>query len=94
MSSKLLGLRMTDSDEGEKLVTLKQYLIKLLTTLWREAENFSGKRPFGNSGWQYYVYVAMIRGGLVPGKLDENGYVEEIDTEAADKLILEAIESL
>lgn len=74
--------------------TVREYLCKLLGTLWRDGEGFSGKRPFGNSGWQWDVYVALVRAGLVEGKIDSDGYLEECDEAAADEMIESAIEAL
>ena len=75
--------------------TLAQYLRTLLETLWREGEEFSGKRPYGNSGWQYDVYKALIKAGLVKGWLDEeNYYVDDVDTEQADALVVAVIQRL
>lgn len=71
--------------------TVGEYLCKLLELVWIEGEGFSGKRPFGNSGWKYEVYPALIKSGLVSGKLDDEGYVATLDKEAADKIILAAI---
>jgi hypothetical protein len=51
-----LELRI-NSDIGE--VTIREYLRTLLSELWREEESFNGKRPFGNSGWQYDVYTSQ-----------------------------------
>lgn len=90
---RLLDLELPDNDSGAP--TVRGYLAALLAELWREEADFSGKRPFGNSGWQYDVYAAMVRAGLVSGRFDENGWcVEDADTRAADALILAAIESL
>lgn len=77
--------------EGDCPGTLRNYLRHLLLTLWTEGEMFSGKRPFGNSGWQYDVYAALLRAGVVSGELDEDGCVNEVDEKAADKLIKDLI---
>lgn len=74
--------------------TIRGYLKELLHQLWEHGEGFSGKRPFGNSGWEYEIYTALIAAGLVEGKLDSDGYLEEVDRDAADTLIASAIESL
>lgn len=74
--------------------TIRDYLIKLLSTLWAESSDFSSKRPFGMSDWQWVVYIALIKAGLVAGSLDEDGDVEDCDTGAADNLMLMAIEAL
>lgn len=89
--NKKEALRVTfDCDFGEN-VTVREYLAKLLETLWLEGENFNGKRPFGNSGWQDELYKPLIMNGYIEGKLDEDGYVEEIDYGKADKFVCELI---
>lgn len=77
------------NDAGAENV--REYLLALLSALWREDESFSGKRPFGNSGWQYDIYAALITGGLVSGVVDTRGTVSLIDYETADRLVLAAI---
>ena len=72
--------------------TVGDYLRKLLATLWREEEGFDGKRPFGNSSWQSDVEIPLIRAGLIPGQLDEDGYIDEVDDEASGALLLAVIE--
>lgn len=75
--------------EGE--VTIRQYLRELLVTLWCEGESFSGKRPFGNSGWEYDLYKPLIAAGVISGTLDEDGHIEECDDEAGNKVVLALI---
>jgi hypothetical protein len=67
-----LALRF-DSDAGDDL-TVKQYLHALLRTLWDEQESFSGKRPFGNSGWDFDLYAPLAKAGFIDlGPLGEDG---------------------
>ena len=80
---------MQENDAGAK--TIGEYLKTLLLTLWVEEESFSGKRPFGNSGWQYEIYTALISAKVVDGKLDECGYVDEVDYYTADSVVREII---
>ena len=80
---------MQENDAGAK--TIGEYLKTLLLTLWVEEEGFSGKRPFGNSGWQYEIYTALISARVVDGKLDECGYVDEVDYYTADSIVREII---
>lgn len=87
-----LNERATDDSGGAK--TLREYLVALLLTLWDEEDGFSGKRPFGNSGWKYPIYETMIEECVVAGTLDEYGDVVEIDSDAADELIMKAIKEL
>jgi hypothetical protein len=79
-----------DSDAGDNL-TVRDYLRTLLETLWRQGEGFSGKRPFGNSSWEYELYEPLIAGGFIPGTLDEDGNVEDFDREAAEQYGFELI---
>jgi hypothetical protein len=89
---QLLDLPLPDNDSGAS--TVRGYLVALLTELWREEDQFSGKRPFGTSGWQHDLYVPMVKAGIIAGRLDEDGDVEDVDTATADRLILAAIAAL
>ena len=53
-----------DSDAGDDL-TVRQYLFALIKTLWDEGESFSGKRPFGNSGWDIELMAQLAKAGFV-----------------------------
>lgn len=75
--------------------TVRDYLIRLLSELWREEAGFSSKRPFGNSGWQDDLYVPLIRAGLVAGSVDEDDELgDDFDYRDADKVVLAAISEL
>lgn len=91
----ILDLRFREDEEGyEHGTTIREYMIKLFTNLWKYQADFNGKRPLGNSGWDYDLYVVLVRNGVVRGKLDPYGFVQELDKEAAFELILRAIEVL
>src|SRR5258708_35157906 len=76
-------------------VTVVEYLKALLTELWREEEGFSGKRPFGDSGWTYGVYAGFIKAKLITGEIDsEDDYITEVDDETGFALCLEGIKPL
>jgi hypothetical protein len=83
------NIPMQDNDAGAK--TIGDYLKLLLLTLWDEEEGFSGKRPFGNSGWQYEIYKALISAKVVNGKLDEDGHIDEVDYYTADNVVRQII---
>jgi hypothetical protein len=68
---QILDLPMQKNDANA--VNVRGYLKSLLSELWKEEESFSGKRPFGNSGWQHDVWAALIKGGALPGKLVRAG---------------------
>lgn len=91
--SEIAELEFYSSDLGE-LLTIREYLKTLLKTLWIEGEGFSGKRPFGNSGWQFDLYLPLIAAGVVKGKLDDEGFIEEVDEKAASNIIKQVIETL
>ena len=83
-------------EEADGNTTLRESLKLLLTTLIREAENFSGKRPLGNSDWQWTLGGALVKVGLLPGTVDSSDGFDEIDFDFKDfdNLIIEAIKKL
>ena len=80
-----------DSDAGDGL-TLREYLGRLLVTVWKEEEGFSGKHPFGNSGWQSDVAVALVGAGLIAGHVEDEGYLGSYDEQGFNALVIDAIE--
>lgn len=82
------------SDNQAGASTVREYLKALLTRLWDEGEGFSGKRPFGDSAWEYDLYYVLVRDGYVVGQIDDYGCVDSVDRVHANKLIFEAIKSL
>lgn len=88
----ILDLALDQNDARAE--TVRGYLIQLLRDLWREEEGFSGKRPFGNSGWQYEIYAPLVKAGYIAGSLDQDGYLDECDTKAADRLMDQVILAL
>jgi len=73
------------------VVTARQYLKKLLTAVLMDGESFSGKRPFGNSGWEYELAIPLIKAEAMAGTIDEDGYAQDVDegeyTEALKRLV-------
>ena len=92
-----LSMEFYCQDLGYTL-TVKDYLKELLHTLWSEEDSFSGKRPFGNSCWQFDAIRALVEAGYIEGEItyDEDGYVEEsnYDRKEAENFILNLIKSL
>jgi hypothetical protein len=87
----VLACPMDDNDAGAD--TIRAYLVALLAELWKQGEGFGGKRPFGNSGWEYELYGALAKAGYVKATFDD-GYLDDVDIKAGDRLIAAAIESL
>jgi hypothetical protein len=66
--------------------TIRDYLCELLMNLWEEREEFNGKRPFGNSDWEYDLYKPLVKNGVVNGEMEGN-YINEVNEEQANNLI-------
>jgi hypothetical protein len=74
--------------------TVRDYLKELLAAVITKEEGFSGKRPFGNSGWMRELHLPLVKAKLIKGRLDDEGYIASVDEKAAERLLLEAIASL
>lgn len=82
----ILKLRVDDEH------TIGSYLKELLLTLWSEGEGFSGKRPFGNSGWEHDLYAPLVKYGVVKGFYDsEYDDIESYDYAECNMIIEELI---
>jgi len=85
---KTLAIKIDDD------YTLRECFIELLKTLWLEGEDFSGKRPFGASNWQWNVYRALAKNKLIKNvKYDEDGDLDEVDYQEADQLIMAILDN-
>ena len=91
---EILDLPMDPDSNDARADSIRTYLKALLTTLMKKGEGFSGKRPFGNSGWEYDMCIPLIKAGLVEGKLDGDGYIDSFNEDAAVQLIYKAINAL
>jgi hypothetical protein len=93
---EMLELRWHYADlceEGADL-SIRDYLKQLLTTLFEEGESFSGKRPWGNSGWENDLATPLVVGGAIAGTVDEYGYADDFKQDAVDTAIFEMIDAL
>ena len=80
-----------DSDAGEQ-ITMRGHLHELLSTMWDQGEGFSGKRPFGNSGWEAEIFQPLIKAGYIKGELDEYGAINSIaDEDQANIFVFDMI---
>lgn len=71
--------------------TLREFFVELAIKVWVEEEGFSGKRPWGNSGWKNDVYAELVRNGVLPGVINEYEELENVDKKEADALIVELL---
>lgn len=76
----ILDIKMQPNDAGAE--TVKDYFKALLTQIWEQGESFSGKRPFGNGGWQWELLDALTSAGVAA------------DEHVASQLIYDAIDSI
>ncbi|MGE0797276.1 MAG: hypothetical protein AB7G13_28690 [Lautropia sp.] len=79
-----------DSDAGDDL-SVREWLRTLLLAVWSEQESFNGKRPWGNSAWEYNVYTPLIKAGFIAGTVDEDGYGDCEDVNAAHAFVCDLI---
>jgi hypothetical protein len=91
-SEQVLACPMRKNDADA--VTVGDYLIKLLALVWQDGEGFDGKRPFGNSSWEYEIFEALADAGLIWVAWDEDDSIEDFDRDAAEKLVADAIEAI
>jgi hypothetical protein len=77
--------------EDTNAESIREYMQCLLFTLWEEGEGFSGKRPFGNSCWEYDVFRPLVKWGYVEGQLDEDGGIESFDYDQAYQFVFAMI---
>lgn len=88
----ILATRMEPNDADAD--TVREFLVALLSELWRWGDGFDSKRPFGTSDWQITLRIALVKGGHVQGRFDEMGYLQECDEDTAQRSIAAAIWSL
>lgn len=91
-SRKILNLPMEDNDADA--ATIGDYLAILLQTVLEEGESFSGKRPFGNSGWISELITPLVHNNLIDGSLDEDGNIIEASDEEAIELLCRCIDDI
>ena len=66
--TKFLDHKWESSDIG--VTSFRHYFTMLLRTLLEEGEGFSGKRPFGNSGWDWDMVCGVAQIGLTDAWYD------------------------
>lgn len=90
----ILDTPMPHNDAGAP--TIGAYLVALAREVWRENEGFSGKRPFGNSGWEGEIYTALAAAGYIEATDHGGGDIEYDSGQEAigDGLIYAALDAL
>lgn len=59
---KVLALEIENYPEP---CSLRGFLQNLLLKIVEEEESFNGKRPFGDSGWLWGIWIALHKGGYI-----------------------------
>lgn len=88
-ANQILNCPMGPNDSGETIVA--GYLRALLHSLWTNGEGFSGKRPFGNSGWQLDIEKALVENDIIGG---DKEYGEAANRAELNKAVHMAIDAL
>lgn len=91
---QVLDLAMDPKKNDANARSVRDYLRRMLVQVFDQEECFSGKRPFGNSGWMTELQVPLINAKYVDGKLDEDGCVETCDDLQFRTLMTKAIQAL
>jgi hypothetical protein len=86
-----LPLDYNDADAA----TVREYLVTLLAVIWDDGDDLN---PFGNSGWKWDLFRALVKAGYANNPFDEEGHYvtpnNDFDKRAAEKLIDSAIRAL
>lgn len=71
----------------QKKVTIQEFFKIMLFKLWQNPDMFNGKRPFGNSGWEMDLEIALLDNYVIKGIKNKDGYWDKWDREEANKII-------
>ena len=102
---EILSTPMKECWNHPDMKTVGEYLVRLSHEVWIEGESFSGKRPFGNSGWHHDLVEPLASAFPDIVKAKWTDYADEEDDEpilelddydekAFEKLINKAYETL
>lgn len=82
------------STDLNKDLSIKGYLKELLLALITEQEGFSGKRPFGNSGWTHDLEMSLVFNEIIDGEIDDNDFLKRSDSKDFIRKMIGAIKDL
>lgn len=80
---EILAVELGENPSGRK--TIGGYLHELMVQCWHRGSSFDGKRPFGSSSWEFDLYAALGRAGMVSITFDESGYIDDFSVEERRK---------
>lgn len=91
---QMLDLAMTPEENDARASTVREYFALLVEQVWVQGEGFRGKRAFVCTGWDWDLFVPLIRAGLIKGTIDEYRRPAEFDYTEGDRLVKLAIKAL
>ncbi|MFR9773141.1 hypothetical protein [Nocardia sp. SC052] len=74
--------------------TVGEYLAAVLSAVWSDGGNASGKRIFGESGWRTYLVESLARAWMIAAEFDDDGELKTYDQTECDRLMRLAITAL
>lgn len=93
---EILDMKINNDFSEFSVWTIRRYLKLLLFLVITEQEGFSGKRPFGNSGWIRDLYFPLVKNGVIVGTIlyEPNGtcYLDSCDEQSGMEVIKKLIE--
>ena len=90
---KILDLPLPENN-GPEEKDVRGFLKALLHRMIELGEGFSGKRPFGDSGWEGDLEWALIKGNVIDGTIDEDNYARNANEHQFVLAMTAAIEAL
>ena len=90
---EILALELDDPCHGDPK-TIGEFMQQSLLNLFREGESFSGKRPCGNSGWEFQLHETLVKAGYVSGTYSSTEYdtwLEDYDIDKAEDILNQVI---
>ena len=72
-----LDLTFIDRHDTGDEYSIRSYFAAQLAALWNEGEGFSGKRPFGNSGWEGVLEEPLVKAGCIGGSVRARAFDED-----------------
>lgn len=86
-------LRMHPDNDADAR-TVWEYLLLLARRVIKEDEGFSGKRPFGNSGWLRELAWALVTGGVIEGTAQGDGQVDDWSEGELKSVLLQVVDAV
>lgn len=84
IAEAVLHCPMDHRTNGANTCSVGQYLKILFLNLWNQGIYFNSKRPFGDSDWQFDIYIALAKNEIIHAKFNEYDELSELTDENRD----------